>query len=81
MLRGATDMVMLVVGLGLGVPFAVLWTIALVDVFQRSDREFPAGQPGSNPRLFWTFAVLLLSGVGAFFYYVMVMKPYPRQRH
>jgi len=29
--------------------------------------------------LFWTFTVLLLSGIGAFFYYLMVMKPYPRQ--
>jgi len=78
--RGTADAVMLVVGLGLGVPFAVFWAVALADLVKRRDWEFPSRQAGSNPRLFWTFTVLLLSGIGAFFYYVMVMKPYPRQR-
>jgi hypothetical protein len=62
------------------IPAATLWAVALVDVFQRADWEFPSRGPGSHDRLFWTFVVVCLSGIGSFFYYLMVMRPYPRRR-
>lgn len=80
MQRSATDIGMLVLAVGVGVPFAILWAIALVDVIQRPDEEFPAVRPGFNARLVWSFAVVLLSGIGALFYYVMVMRARPRPR-
>jgi amino acid transporter len=58
---------------------AALWAVALVDVFQRDDWEFPRRGPGSNDRLFWTFVVVCLSSIGSFFYYLMVMRPHPRR--
>jgi hypothetical protein len=30
--------------------------------------------------MFWAFVVLALSGFGALYYYLQVMKPYPRHR-
>lgn len=74
------DIAPVVVTLAIGVPLAVLWAMALVDLAHRDDWEFPPDQGGADPRLFWTFVVVLLSGIGAFFYYFKVMKPYPRQR-
>ncbi len=63
-----------------GVPFGALWAIAAADVLQRSEWEFPPLQSGANPRVFWMFIVLALSGFGALYYYLQVMKPHPRQR-
>ena len=57
----------------------VLWILALMDVLQRSDEEFP-GRPGVNIRFMWVTIVLFGSGIGAFVYYLMVMRPYPRRR-
>jgi len=62
------------------IPAAALWAVGLVDVFQRADWEFPRRGPNSNDRLFWTFVVVCLSSIGSLFYYVMVMRPYPRRR-
>jgi hypothetical protein len=59
---------------------AALWAVALVDVFQRPDREFPSRGLGANARLFWTFVVVCGSSLGSLLYYLMVMKPYPRRR-
>jgi hypothetical protein len=59
---------------------AVLWAVALVDVFRRADWEFPRLGPTSNDRVFWTFVVVCLSAVGSFLYYLVVMRPYPRRR-
>ena len=50
--------------------FVWFWIIALIDVVQRRDDEFPSGQPGPNPRLLWSVIVVLLGGVGGFIYYV-----------
>ncbi|HZL06497.1 MAG TPA: PLDc N-terminal domain-containing protein [Coriobacteriia bacterium] len=61
----------------------VLWVIALIDVLQRSDAEFPGamkGQPNANERLVWILVVLLGNTLGAIVYYFVVMQPYPRQR-
>ncbi len=59
---------------------AIIWGIALMDVFQREESEFPPSAPGTNPRVIWTFVVVFLSVIGALVYYVMVMRPYPRRR-
>ena len=63
-----------------GIPLAILWAVSLADLLRRSDDDFPSEAPGSNGRLFWLFVVLLLNGIGGFFYYIMVMKPHPRRR-
>ena len=77
---GAADTVTLIVVAIVVLPLAALWAVALVDVFSRADWEFPSRVPGSNDRLFWTFAVVFLSSLGAFWYYLRVMRPYPRRR-
>jgi uncharacterized BrkB/YihY/UPF0761 family membrane protein len=59
---------------------AAIWAVALADVFQRADHEFPPLSSGFDPRLFWTFVVIVLSAVGSFAYYFVVMRPYPRRR-
>lgn len=62
---------------------AVLWVVALIDVLQRSDNQFPGamkGAPNANERLVWILVVLLGNGIGAIVYYFVVMQPYPRQR-
>lgn len=74
------DIVAIALMLAVGVPFAALWAIALLDVFRRSDWEFPPLESGVDSRLFWTLVVVLLSGIGSFFYYFIVMKPHPRSR-
>ena len=59
----------------------IFWVVALVDVLQRQDYQFPgvvSGHPNPNERLIWVLVVLLLSGLGAVVYYFMVMRPYPR---
>jgi hypothetical protein len=58
----------------------VLWIIALVDVLQRKDWEFPSAQPGSNDRVLWVLVVLFTHLIGAIIYYVVVMRPYPRAK-
>ncbi len=63
-----------------GVPLAVLWALALVDLVKRDERDFPPLFPGVDRRVFWTIVVLLMSGIGAFLYYLMVMRPCPRKR-
>lgn len=67
----------------LGLVAAVLWIVALIDVLQRSDSQFPGamrGTPNVNERLVWILVVLLGNGIGAIVYYFVVMQPYPRQR-
>lgn len=70
----------LVVIVLVAIPAAALWAAALVDVFQRADWEFPRRGPDSNDRLFWTFVVVFFSSIGSLWYYLNVMRPYPRQR-
>lgn len=66
-----------------GLLLLVLWIVALIDVLQRSDAEFPgaaSGNPNANERLVWIVVVLIGSTLGAIIYYFMVMQPYPRRR-
>jgi lysylphosphatidylglycerol synthetase-like protein (DUF2156 family) len=63
-----------------GVAFAAMWIIALFDLVQRAEGEFPSASPGSNPRLLWSVIVVLFGGIGGFVYYLLVMKPSPRPR-
>lgn len=60
--------------------FGVLWISALNDLFRRSSRDFPIFGAGSLGKTVWFAIILLGSGVGALFYYFLVMKPYPRRR-
>jgi hypothetical protein len=63
--------------------FAVLWIVALIDVLQRTDAEFPGamkGVPNANERLIWILVVLLGNTIGAIVYYFVVMQQYPRRR-
>ncbi len=61
----------------LGVAFAAMWIVALVDLVQRKEWEFPQDF-GPNTRLVWSAIVVLLGGIGGTVYYVRVMRPYPR---
>jgi len=78
--RGSVDIEVVVVTVLLAVPLAAFWVVALVDVLQRRDWEFPSWEPGSNVRIVWAFVVLVFNVFGALVYYVMVMKQNPRQR-
>ena len=80
MARGVPDIGPIALLLVVGVPLAALWALALVDLAKRDDLEFPRLQFGLDQRIFWILVVLLLSGIGAAFYYFMVMRPYPRRR-
>lgn len=64
----------------LSVTMMVLWIVALIDVLQRAEWEFPNYRPGSSDKIVWVLVVMLLNGIGAVIYYFMVMKPYPRRR-
>lgn len=60
-----------------------LWVFVLVDVVQRLPEEYPnarAGRDDPNERMLWLLIVLLTGVIGAVVYYVVVMKPYPRQK-
>ncbi len=62
------------------VGFAFFWVMALVDLVQRSDAEFPSSGAGSSARMLWSVIVVLFGGVGGFIYYLRVMRPHPRRR-
>ncbi len=59
--------------------FAAMWAFALVDLVRRADWEFPRNATGVDPRLLWSVIVVLFGGFGGLAYYVLVMRPYPRQ--
>jgi hypothetical protein len=66
----------------LGLASTVLWILALVDLAQRNDTQFPSaieGQPNANEKVVWLLVVLLAGGVGAVVYYFVVMKKHPRR--
>lgn len=71
------------VPIALGLACMVLWIIALIDVAQRTESEFPnatKGTPSGNEQLVWLLVVVLTGIIGAIIYYVVVMRPYPRGR-
>jgi Phospholipase_D-nuclease N-terminal len=77
---GASETASAVILATVGVAFALMWIVALFDLLQRADSQFPTARPGSNPRLVWSVVVVLFGGIGAFVYYLSVMKRYPRRR-
>lgn len=81
MTRDVLELVRAALLLAVALPFGVLWAIALADLLQRADWEFPSWQPGSNVRMVWAAVVVVLGGFGALLYYYMVMRIYPRSRH
>ena len=56
------------------------WIVTLVDVSRRSPDEFPALWPVADQRMAWAFLLVVTNAVGALFYYLAVMRPYPRRR-
>ncbi len=64
----------------IAVALTVLWVVALIDVLQRTDQEFPGWQPGSSSKVVWVLVVLLLHGLGALIYYFTIMSSHPRRR-
>lgn len=67
----------------LGVGSMVLWLVALIDLVQRADSEFPsaiAGQPNANEKVMWLLVVLLAGSIGALVYYLTIMRKAPRGR-
>src|SRR5574340_737838 len=61
----------------LAIATTIIWIVALLDVVQRADYEFPnarAGRFDPNERLLWVLIVMLGSLVGSVIYYVVVMK-------
>jgi hypothetical protein len=69
--------------IGLGVVGMVLWIIAIIDVAQRKESEFPhaiKGTPSSNEQIIWLLVVVLTGIIGAIIYWIVVMRPYPRAR-
>lgn len=72
-----------VVGFVLAMGSIVLWVLALADLAQRTDSEFPSameGQPNANERILWLLVVLLAGAVGALVYYLMIIRKVPRRR-
>ena len=64
----------------LGIIGATFWVVAIVDVINRPEWDFPNWRPGSNVRTIWMFVVLLANLPGSFAYYLLVMKARPRKR-
>lgn len=67
----------------IGVLALVLWVVALVDVIQRTEAEFPGARQGAynpNEKLIWLLVVILAGIIGAIVYYFVVMRPFPRMR-
>lgn len=69
---------------GLVLVSLVLWIIAVIDVVQRNDWEFPnalEGRPASsNDKTMWLLIVLLAGSIGAIVYYFTIMKKYPLKK-
>jgi hypothetical protein len=75
--RGAAEILPAILLVAIGVAFAAMWIVALIDLVQRADGEFPPAAPASNPRLVWSVIVVLFGGIGGAIYYARVMRPYP----
>lgn len=58
-----------------------LWIMAIIDVAQRNEWEFPQaiqGRSTGNEKVLWLLVVLLAGMIGAAVYYFSVMKKHPR---
>ena len=61
----------------------VFWIVAIVDISQRKNEEFP--NPQDNPKATWLIALLvtlvvpLAAGISAIIYYVVIIRKYPRR--
>jgi NhaP-type Na+/H+ or K+/H+ antiporter len=67
----------------IGLALFALWIIAIIDLVQRKDDEFP-GQ-SSNAKTTWLIILLVswafnFSGIAAIIYYFVVMKKMPRKK-
>jgi hypothetical protein len=63
----------------LGIVGAISWVIAILDVVNRPEWDFPGWRPGSNIRNIWMLAVLILNLPASLAYYLLVMRRRPRQ--
>jgi hypothetical protein len=67
----------------IGIGSTVLWVVALVDLVQRADSEFPsamAGRPSANEKTVWLLVILFAGAIGAVVYYLTIMRKVPRGR-
>lgn len=72
--------VLILVSLAVSAALLAMWVIALVDVTRRPPWEFPALANGGDSRSVWLFVVIVGNGIGSLVYYLLVMRPYPRER-
>jgi len=60
----------------------VFWIIAIVDISQRKNEEFP--NPQDNPKSTWliillvTLVIPLAAGISSIIYYATIIRKYPR---
>jgi hypothetical protein len=66
-------------GVAVTCTLAIPWIVALNDVLQREEREFPALLPNGSDRVIWVAVVLFGNIIGSIAYYFMVMGPHPRR--
>lgn len=79
MTSGVTNILaVLILGLA-ALAFGIMWVVALADVARRDERDFPPLPTGRSSRPPWLFIVAFPGGVGGIFYYLQVMRPYPRR--
>ena len=68
--------------IGIGITLFIFWIIAIVDVSQRKNEEFPNATDNSKTTwlivLLVTLIVPVAAGVSAIVYYATVMKKFPR---
>lgn len=76
---GLSETLSIVIAVGIGAPLAVLWVVAIVDLMGRPAWDFPPSREPMTQRVLWASALVLLSGIAAVAYYLLVMRPYPRQ--
>lgn len=63
----------------------VFWIIAIVDISQRKNEEFP--NPQDNPKSTWliillvTLVIPLAAGISSIIYYVNIIRKYPRKNY
>lgn len=77
---GMSEIIPIVIALVVGVPLAALWVVALVDLAGRPASEWPPSRDPVMQRMTWASLLILFSGVAAVAYYLLVIRPYPRER-
>ena len=56
----------------ISIVFFVFWIIALIDCVKRDEKDFAIGGP--NAKLIWLLLLILVRGVVAVIYYLVIMR-------